>query len=53
VEGVDGVDHPLGVLVGSGRPDIQNIISPPLCIDEADLKHGVSVLDDAIEATFD
>jgi taurine--2-oxoglutarate transaminase len=42
-----------GVLVGSGRPDIQNIVSPPLCIDEADLKHGVSVLDDAIEATFD
>jgi taurine--2-oxoglutarate transaminase len=43
-------DH--GVLFGGGRPDIQAILSPPLCVDEEEIDHAVSVLDDAIEATF-
>ena len=42
-----------GVLFGGGRPDIQNIISPPLCVDESDIDRAVSVLDDAIGATFE
>lgn len=37
------------VLFGSGRPDIQNILSPPLCADASDIEHAVSVLDEAIE----
>jgi taurine--2-oxoglutarate transaminase len=41
-----------GVLFGSGRPDIQNILSPPLCTDEEDIELAVSVLDDAIDAVF-
>jgi taurine--2-oxoglutarate transaminase len=42
-----------GVLFGSGRPDIQVILSPPLCTGEADIERAVSVLDDAIDAVFD
>ncbi|RNJ26936.1 aminotransferase family protein [Halosegnis longus] len=42
-----------GVLFGGGRPDIQNIISPPLCVDESDIDRAVSVLDNAIGATFE
>jgi len=42
-----------GVLVGSGRPDVQLICSPPFTVDETDIDHAVAVLDDAIESVFD
>lgn len=40
------------VLFGSGRPDIQHIISPPLCADAEEIELAVSVLDDAIDSVF-
>ena len=42
-----------GVILGSGRPDVQVICSPPFTVDESDIDHAVDVLDDAITATFD
>lgn len=42
-----------GVLVGSGRPDVQIIIAPPLCVDENDIVKAIDVLDDAISVVFD
>jgi len=42
-----------GVLFGSGRPDTQILVSPPLCVDAADIEHAVSTLDEAIGAVFD
>ncbi|MWV64855.1 aminotransferase class III-fold pyridoxal phosphate-dependent enzyme [Halorubrum sp. JWXQ-INN 858] len=42
-----------GVLLGSGRPDVQVILSPPLCVDADQIDEAVSVLDDAIGAVFD
>jgi taurine--2-oxoglutarate transaminase len=41
-----------GVLVGTGRPNFFVIISPPLCIDEADVDEAVAALDGAISAVF-
>lgn len=41
-----------GVLVGSGRPSFQLIVSPPLCADEDDVREGVEVLDAAIGEVF-
>ncbi|MFO7925981.1 MAG: aspartate aminotransferase family protein [Halobacteriota archaeon] len=41
-----------GVLFGSGRPEIQIILSPTLNINETDIQVAASALDDAIEATF-
>lgn len=41
-----------GVLLGGGRPTIQVIVAPPLVIEEADIDHGVTVLGEAIEASF-
>ena len=43
-------DH--GVLFGSGRPDTQVLLSPPLCIDRADIDEAVDALEAGIEATF-
>ena len=43
-------DH--GVLFGSGRPDTQVLISPPLCIDRDDIDDAVDALEAGIEATF-
>lgn len=43
-------DH--GTLFGSGRPDFQTIISPPLCIDERDIHDAVAALDAGIDAAF-
>lgn len=40
------------MLFGSGRPDIQTILSPPLCTGKEDIEHAVPLLDDAIESTF-
>ena len=42
-----------GVILGSGRPDVQVICSPPFTVGEAEIDHAVGVLDDAIAATFD
>ena len=41
-----------GVLFGSGRPDIQLLVSPPLCIDESDIEEAAAVLDRSIDAVF-
>lgn len=40
------------VLFGSGRPDTQIIVSPPLCIDETDIDEAVDVLRASIDAVF-
>ena len=41
-----------GVLLGGGRPDTQVLLSPPLCVDEADIDEAVDALDAGIEAVF-
>jgi taurine--2-oxoglutarate transaminase len=41
-----------GVIFGGGRPDTQVLLSPPLCIDEADIDEAVDALRAGIEATF-
>jgi hypothetical protein len=41
-----------GVLVGSGRPDIQLICSPPFTVDEAAIDNAVDVLDDTVGTVF-
>ncbi|RQG89727.1 aminotransferase family protein [Natrarchaeobius chitinivorans] len=41
-----------GVLFGSGRPDVQVLLSPPLCIDSDQLEDALSVLDAAIDEVF-
>ncbi|USZ69629.1 aspartate aminotransferase family protein [Halorussus salilacus] len=41
-----------GVLVGGGRPDIQLIIAPPLCVGEAEIREAVGVLGDAVGEVF-
>jgi taurine--2-oxoglutarate transaminase len=42
-----------GVLFGSARPDIQVILSPPLLIDEDDVREAVDALAAGIEAVFE
>jgi taurine--2-oxoglutarate transaminase len=41
-----------GVLFGSGRPDTQVLVSPPLCIDQGDIDEAVTTLDGSITAVF-
>ncbi|WP_135305101.1 aminotransferase family protein [Haloarcula amylovorans] len=41
-----------GLLVGMGRPDYQLIASPPLCVDESEIREAVSILDEAFETVF-
>ncbi|MFC6989194.1 aspartate aminotransferase family protein [Haloplanus sp. GCM10025708] len=41
-----------GVLVGSGRPNVQLLFSPPLCVDRADVDAAVSALDESIADVF-
>ncbi len=41
-----------GVLFGSGRPDVQILVSPPLCVDAADIDEAADVLEASIEAVF-
>jgi taurine--2-oxoglutarate transaminase len=41
------------VLFGSGRPDTQVLVSPPLCVDEDDIDQATAALDQAIETVFD
>lgn len=42
-----------GALFGSGRPDVQVLVAPPLCVSEDEIHQAVDALDDAIEAVFD
>ncbi|AGB31714.1 acetylornithine transaminase [Natrinema pellirubrum DSM 15624] len=42
-----------GVLFGSGRPDIQVLLSPPLCINSDKINKAISVLDSAINEIFE
>lgn len=41
-----------GVLFGSGRPDVQTIVAPPLCVSREAVERAVDVLDTAIVETF-
>jgi len=41
-----------GVLFGSSRPDVQLILSPPLCITEDEIEETLSVLRESIDAVF-
>lgn len=41
-----------GVLFGSGRPDVQVIVAPPLCIDGDDIDEAVDVLEESIKKVF-
>jgi taurine--2-oxoglutarate transaminase len=41
-----------GVLFGSGRPDTQVLVSPPLCIDQGDIDEAITTLDGSITAVF-
>ena len=41
-----------GVLFGSGRPDVQVLLSPPLCATGDDIDEAVDILDEAIESVF-
>ncbi|MGM0605563.1 MAG: aspartate aminotransferase family protein [Halobacteriota archaeon] len=43
-------DH--GVLFGSGRPDVQVILSPPLCIDDSDVDRAIDALRAGIDEAF-
>ena len=49
---LEGDPRERGVLVGGGRPTTQILLSPPLVADAADLKAGISTLDDAISTVF-
>ncbi|QFU84529.1 aminotransferase family protein [Natronorubrum aibiense] len=42
-----------GLLVGVGRPDYQLLISPPLCIEEADIANAIEALDEAFINVFE
>ena len=42
-----------GVIFGSGRPDVQIIISPPLCVDADDIDAALEALEAGMAATFD
>ena len=52
VETVREVAQEEGVLFGSGRPDVQVLLSPPLCATGDDIDEAVDVLDEAIESVF-
>jgi taurine---2-oxoglutarate transaminase len=41
-----------GVLFGSGRPDVQVVISPPLCVDAEEIDVALEALEMGIERTF-
>ncbi len=52
VDDVRDVAQDRGVLFGSGRPDTQVLLSPPLCIDHDDIDEAVDALEAGIDATF-
>jgi taurine--2-oxoglutarate transaminase len=41
-----------GVILGSGRPSFQLVLSPPLIVDRSELDRALSVLDEAIQVVF-
>ena len=41
-----------GVLFGSSRPDVQLVLSPPLCITADEIEEAVDVLRESIDAVF-
>ncbi|MFB6123140.1 MAG: aspartate aminotransferase family protein [Haloferacaceae archaeon] len=41
-----------GVLVGGGRPNVQLVFAPPLCVDRSDVDEAVSALDESIADVF-
>lgn len=41
-----------GVLLGSARPDVQVIFSPPLCVTESEIQEAVGVLRESIDVVF-
>jgi len=59
---VDDADNPVaevreaaadrGVMFGRGRPEVQTLVAPPLCIDGADVDEAVDALAASIEAVF-
>jgi taurine--2-oxoglutarate transaminase len=53
VEDVIARTREKGVLIGSGRPLIQVMLSPPFCIDEDDIDIAVRALEESIEETFE
>ena len=53
VEEVRSVSQTRGVLFGSGRPDIQCLLSPPLCTELGEIEHGIETLETAIATVFD
>ena len=49
---VQSVAQENGVIFGNGRPTIQLLAAPPLCIDESDVEYAVETLDSAISEVF-
>lgn len=41
-----------GVLFGSGRPDVQVIVCPPLCVGRSDIDEATAALGTAVETVF-
>jgi taurine--2-oxoglutarate transaminase len=41
-----------GVMVGGGRPSFQVTLSPPFCIDEADIHEAIDAMDEGIDEVF-
>ncbi len=41
-----------GVFFGLGRPGIQLVVAPPLCVDAAEIDEAVDALEAAIDSTF-
>ncbi|GGL51405.1 aminotransferase family protein [Halocalculus aciditolerans] len=41
-----------GVLFGSGRPDTQVLVAPPLCTEQDDIDRAVDVLEASVDAAF-
>lgn len=42
-----------GLLIGSGRPNIQILLSPPLIVGEQEISDAINILSDAISAVFE
>lgn len=53
VEDVSEAAKERGLLVGTGRPDYQLIVCPPLCADAGQISEAVDTLDSAFSAVFD
>ncbi|MFC4439473.1 MULTISPECIES: aminotransferase family protein [Natrialbaceae] len=42
-----------GALFGSGRPDVQIIVAPPLCVTREEIDEAIDALEASIEAVFE